>query len=39
MSLDEALSNEYEHGMATLRTGELFGGLERYSSGDWRAGR
>jgi enoyl-CoA hydratase len=36
MSLAEALSNEYEHGMATLRTGELFGGLERYSSGDWR---
>jgi enoyl-CoA hydratase len=36
MSLDEALANEYEHGMATLRTGELFGGLERYSSGDWR---
>jgi enoyl-CoA hydratase len=36
MPLAEALSNEYEHGMATLRTGELFGGLERYSSGDWR---
>jgi enoyl-CoA hydratase len=38
MSLEEALANEYEHGMATLRTGELFGGLERYSSGDWRGG-
>jgi enoyl-CoA hydratase len=36
MSLAEGLSNEYEHGMATLRTGELFGGLERYASGDWR---
>jgi enoyl-CoA hydratase len=36
LTLDGALSNEYEHGMATLRTGELFGGLERYSSGDWR---
>jgi enoyl-CoA hydratase len=37
MSLDEALSNEYEHGMATLRTGELFSGLEDYASGGWRA--
>ena len=36
MSLEDALANEYEHGMATLRTGELFGGLERYESGDWR---
>jgi enoyl-CoA hydratase len=37
MSLDEALSNEYERGMATLRTGELFSGLEDYASGGWRA--
>jgi enoyl-CoA hydratase len=36
LTLDEALANEYEHGMATVRTGELFGGLDRYSSGDWR---
>jgi enoyl-CoA hydratase len=36
LPLDEALRNEYEHGMATLRTGELFGGLERYASGAWR---
>src|SRR3954453_19347863 len=35
LALAEALSGEYEHGMATLRTGELFGGLERYASGDW----
>jgi enoyl-CoA hydratase len=39
MSLEEALANEYEHGMATLRTGELFGGLDRYSSGGWRDAR
>jgi enoyl-CoA hydratase/carnithine racemase len=39
MSLDEALMNEYEHGMATLQTGELFGGLEDYASGDWRRAR
>jgi len=36
LPLDEALSREYEHGMSTLRTGELFSGLERYASGEWR---
>jgi enoyl-CoA hydratase len=36
LPLEEALANEYQHGMATLQTGELFGGLERYSSGEWR---
>src|SRR3954452_22902137 len=30
LSLAAALSNEFEHGMATLRTGELFGGLDDY---------
>src|SRR5436190_2938837 len=34
--LDEALANEYRHGMATLETGELFAGLDRYASGSWR---
>ena len=34
--LDEALSREYEHGMSALRTGELFSGLDRYASGEWR---
>jgi enoyl-CoA hydratase len=38
LPLDEALHNEYRHGMATLETGELFGGLERYAAGAWRAG-
>ena len=38
LPIDEALSNEYRHGMATLETGELFGGLERYAAGRWRAG-
>jgi enoyl-CoA hydratase len=32
----EAITTEYEHGMATLRTGELGEGLERYRSGAWR---
>jgi enoyl-CoA hydratase/carnithine racemase len=36
LSLDDALINEYEHGMATLRTGELVAGLENYESGGWR---
>jgi enoyl-CoA hydratase len=38
MALPEALLNEYEHGMATLATGEMFGGLDRYESGRWREG-
>ena len=37
LPLDEALRNEYRHGRATLETGELFGGLERYAAGGWRA--
>jgi enoyl-CoA hydratase len=39
LSLDEALAGEYRHGVATVATGELAGGLARYASGDWRAGR
>jgi enoyl-CoA hydratase len=38
LPLDEALANEYRHGMATLQTGELFSGLERYASGAWERG-
>jgi enoyl-CoA hydratase len=36
LPLDEALAVEYRHGMATLQTGELLTGLERYASGEWR---
>ena len=36
LALDQALRGEFRHGMATLETGELFGGLERYASGGWR---
>jgi enoyl-CoA hydratase len=39
LTLDDALMGEYQHGMATIQTGELFGGLDRYSSGDWRKAR
>jgi enoyl-CoA hydratase len=39
LALDEALANEYRHGLATLETGELFAGLDRYASGDWRGQR
>jgi enoyl-CoA hydratase len=37
LSLDEALANEYRHGMATLQTGEMFAGLDNYAAGGWRA--
>ena len=36
LALDDALANEYRHGMATLQTGELLEGLARYASGGWR---
>jgi len=36
LSLEDALANEYRHGMATLQTGEMFEGLDRYASGAWR---
>ncbi len=36
LSLEDALQNEYRHGMATLQTGEMFEGLARYASGGWR---
>jgi enoyl-CoA hydratase len=39
LGLVEALTGEYHHGMATLATGEMFGGLDQYASGDWRRGR
>jgi enoyl-CoA hydratase len=39
LSLEEALAGEYRHGMATLQTGELMGGLESYESGAWRSAR
>jgi enoyl-CoA hydratase len=35
LDLDAALAGEYRHGMATLATGEMFEGLERYASGKW----
>src|SRR5437763_2471937 len=38
LTLEEALANEFRHGMSTLQTGELFGGLEDYASGSWRSG-
>ena len=38
LGLPEALTGEYRHGMKTVSTGELVGGLERYASGGWRRG-
>jgi enoyl-CoA hydratase len=39
LTLDDALANEYRHGRATLESGELLAGLERYASGTWRETR
>jgi enoyl-CoA hydratase len=39
LGLEEALAREYRHGIATLETGELRTGLDRYASGDWRHAR
>ena len=39
LALDEALGVEYRRGIGTLETGEMRGGLDRYASGSWRAGR
>src|SRR5213595_2522812 len=38
LSLSEAITNEYDHGMRTLSTGEMLRGLDRYGSGRWRGG-
>jgi enoyl-CoA hydratase len=37
MSLPDALLREYEHGLETLGTGEMFRGLEDYAGGAWRS--
>jgi hypothetical protein len=39
MALPDAIGNEYDHGMATLQTGQLVEGLDRYQSGAWRDGK
>src|SRR6202171_3413461 len=39
LGLDEALAGEFRHGMATLQTGEMLGGLEEYHAGDSLAER
>ena len=38
LTLEDALAAEYHYGMATLETGELLTGLDRYASGGWREG-
>ena len=37
LGIEEALANEYRHGMAALETAEMVGGLDRYASGSWRS--
>ncbi len=38
LGLEAALANEYRHGMATIGTGEMIGGLANYAAGGWRRG-
>ncbi len=37
LEMTDALANEYRHGIATIQTGEMIGGLDRYAAGSWRA--
>lgn len=34
--LDTAIQTEFAHGMRTIATREMIGGLERYAAGAWR---
>ena len=36
LNLRDALLNEFQHGMATIKSREMVGGLQRFASGDWR---
>jgi enoyl-CoA hydratase len=36
LALADALAGEYHHGMTTLSTGEMLGGLDDYATGGWR---
>ena len=36
LALPDALAGEFRHGLSTIRTGEMIGGLERYASKSWR---
>ncbi len=36
LPLADAIAAEYRHGMATLETGEMIAGLDRYATGTWR---
>lgn len=36
LDLPAALENEYGHGIATVATREMLGGLARFASGEWR---
>jgi enoyl-CoA hydratase len=39
LALADALRNEFRHGMSTLATGEMMGGLDDYAAGAWRDAR
>jgi enoyl-CoA hydratase len=37
LALEDALRNEYRHGVEALSSGEAVAGLSRYAGGEWRA--
>jgi enoyl-CoA hydratase len=39
LSLEEALANDYRHGVAAVRSGEMLAGVERFRTGDGRHGK
>jgi len=39
MNIDEALANEYEHGIKVIESGETFDGAERFAKGEGRHGK
>jgi enoyl-CoA hydratase len=38
LAIAEALALEYRRGVATLASGEMLAGLDRYAQGGWRRG-
>jgi enoyl-CoA hydratase len=39
LSIREAMSNEFEHGLKTLQSGETFEGAKRFTKGNGKHGR
>ncbi|MBW1813078.1 MAG: enoyl-CoA hydratase, partial [Deltaproteobacteria bacterium] len=39
MSIQEALTNEFEYGIKVIESGETLGGAERFAKGEGRHGK